>query len=250
MQKKQRTTAQSLSALLGIWIVISILMPRIAGAYANAALPFPSQIETNLKVAEALRVGGDSHDIEDAAFDDLETATLAEYGVDKIEDLPFNYRGLVALRGEEADTEVLAKFAEERMDQELEQKLLMDRFSWFSPLISLRAFSMALAGTSLQDHHHFLRAAEDYRFNMVQTFNRLQMTEMTLAEDLSRNESAEATDRTRVDSSNWGKMPVFDLEPLGQEIRWRAALQSGMIIFAWLFLALILILVSARRLQP
>ena len=245
-----RTSAQSLSALLGIWIVISILMPRIAGAYANAALPFPSQIETNLKVAEALRVGGDSHDIEDAAFDDLETETLAEYGVDKIEDLPFNYRGLVALRGEEADTEVLAKFAEERMDQELEQKLLMDRFSWFSPLISLRAFSMALAGTSLQDHHHFLRAAEDYRFNMVQTFNRLQMTEMTLAEDLSRNESAEATDRTRVDSSNWGKMPVFDLEPLGQEIRWRAALQSGMIIFAWLFLALILILVSARRLQP
>ena len=120
-------------------------MPRIAGAYANAALPFSKPDGANLKVAEALRVGGDSHDIEDAAFDDLETATLAEYGVDKIEDLPFNYRGLVALRGEEADTEVLAKFAE-AMDQELEQKLLMDRFSWFSPLISLRAFSMALAG--------------------------------------------------------------------------------------------------------
>ena len=108
---------------------------------------------------------------------------------------------------------------------------------------------MALAGTSLQDHHHFLRAAEDYRFDMVQTFNRLQMTEMTLAEDLARNESAEATDRTRVDSSNWGEMPVFDLEPLGQEIRWQAALHSGMNIFAWLILALILIPVSARRLQ-
>ena len=57
-----RTSAQSLSALLGIWIVISVLIPRIAGAYANAALPFPSQIETNLKVAETLRAGGDSHE--------------------------------------------------------------------------------------------------------------------------------------------------------------------------------------------
>ena len=84
---------------------------------------------------------------------------------------------------------------------------------------------------------------------MVQTFNRLQMTEMTLAEDLARNESAEATDRTRVDS-NWGEMPVFDLEPLGQEIRWQAALHSGLNIFAWLILSLILIPVSARRLQP
>lgn len=245
-----RTSTQSLSVLLGLWIVAAVLMPRVAGAYANATAPSPSQIETNLRIAEAVRTGGDSHNIQDEAFVDLRAQTLAEYGVETIEDLPFNYRGLVALRGEDADSEVLNRFAEERMALELEQKAASDSFSWFSPLIAMRAYSMALASTSLQDHHHFLRAAEDYRYNMVQTFNRLQMTEMTLEEDLSRNENAQSNQRTRVDASHWSEMPVFTLTPLNESQRWQAATQSGLSLLIWTMAGFALLLASARRLRP
>ncbi len=241
-----RTSAQSLSLLLGLWIVMSVLTPRVASEYAKASVPAPTQIETNLLIAEAMREGGDSHDIQDAAFTDLRSLTLAEYGVGKIEDLPFNYRGLVALRGEEADTEVLQEFAEQRMAREYEQKEVADAFSIISPVVALRAFSMALAGTALQDHHHFLRAAEDYRYEMVQTFNSLQMYEMTLAEDLARNESIAAGNRTRVDSSHWAEMPVFELQPLASSQRWQAASQPALVLTIWLLAALALLLVSAR----
>lgn len=244
-----RTSAQSLSALLGLWIITVVLMPRIAGAYASTSVPSPTQIETNLKVAEAMRSGGDSHNIEDEAFIDLRALTLAEYGVQTIEDLPFNYRGYVAVRGEEAGAEVLRQFADERMARELEQKNVFDSFSVLSPMIAMRAYSMALSGTALQGHHHFLRAAEDYRYNMVQTFNRLQMHEMTLAEDLSRNDSYESGQRTRVDSANWSEMPVFELEPLDHRQRWRAASQAGFTMGFWLIAACLLMLLSARRLR-
>lgn len=244
-----RTSAQSLSVLLGLWIITAVLMPRIAGTYASAAVPPLTQMETNLKVAEAMRSGGDSHNIEDEAFSDLRTLTLAEYNVEKIEDLPFNYRGYVALRGEEAETEVLRQFADERMALELEQKKVVDSFSMLSPVNAIRAYSMALAGTALQDHHHFLHAAEDYRHKMVQTFNRLQMHEMTLAEDLARGDSYEAGQRVRVNSSNWSEMPVFELEPLGHAQRWRVASQAGLTMGFWLIAAFLLLLLSARRLR-
>jgi ABC-2 type transport system permease protein len=244
-----RTSAQSLSVLLGLWIVTVVLMPRIASEYASASAPSPSQIETNLRIAETMRAGGDSHDIEDNAFVDLRSVTLAEYNVESIEDLPFNYRGFVALRGEEADTEVLKQFAQERMSQELRQKSIADSFSLFSPVVAIRSFSMALAGTALQDHHHFLRAAEDYRFNMVQTFNRLQMSEMTLAEDLARNDGDEAGRNTRVNSSNWAEMPVFELRPLDHTQRWGAASSSGFAMGLWLIVAFGLLLLSSRQLR-
>lgn len=244
-----RTSAQALSVLLGLWIVTVVLMPRIAGAYASTVVPSPSQIETNLRLAEAMREEGDGHNIDDEAFVDLRSLTLAEYGVDTIEDLPFNYRGLVALRGEEADTELLNQFAEERMTRELEQKNAADDFSWLSPVMGMRAFSMALAGTALQDHHHFLRAAEDYRYNMVQTFNRLQMSEMTLQTDLSRSDDAAANLRARVDSSHWSEMPVFELLPLDHSQRWQAASRAGISMGVWLAVAFLLLLFSARRLR-
>jgi ABC-2 type transport system permease protein len=244
-----RTSAQSLSLLLGLWVVSTVLMPRVASAYASAVIESPSRIETNLRIEEAMRVEGDSHDIEDEAFVDLRALTLAEYDVDTIEDLPFNYRGYVALRGEEADTEVLNQFAEERMERELEQKKASDRFSLFSPTIAMRAYSMALAGTALQDHHHFLKASEDYRYNMVQTFNRLQMEGMTLAEDLARNESYDAGQRTRVDSTHWQEMPVFELVPLDKTRRWQAASQAGFTLGFWFMAACMLLLLSARRLR-
>lgn len=244
-----RTSAQSLSLLLGLWVVSTVLMPRVASTYASAAVESPSRIETNLRIEEAMRLEGDSHDIEDEAFADLRTLTLAEYNVATIEDLPFNYRGYVALRGEEADTEVLNQFAEERMARELEQKRASDSFSLLSPVVAMRAYSMALAGTALQDHHHFLKASEDYRYNMVQTFNRLQMEEMTLSEDLVRNESYEAGQRTRVDSTNWQEMPVFELAPLDNTQRWQAASQAGFTLGIWFIAACMLLSLSARWLR-
>ena len=108
---------------------------------------------------------------------------------------------------------------------------------------------LALAGTALQDHHHFLRAAEDYRFNMVQTFNRLQMSEMTLAEDLARNDGDEAGRNTRVNSSNWAEMPVFELRPLDHTQRWGAASSSGFAMGLWLIVAFGLLLLSSRQLR-
>lgn len=244
-----RSSAQSLSMLLGIWIAVTILMPRVASEYADAAVHTPSQAETALRFAEAMRSHGDSHDINDSAFTDLRSLTLAEYGVETIEELPFNYRGYVAFKGEETDTDLLNQFADERMSRELEQKSVADSFSWLSPTIAARALSMSLAGTALQDHHHFLRAAEDYRYNMVQTFNQLQMTEMTLAEDLARNVDDESGRRTRVDSANWREMPVFELEPLAYQQRLQGASRETLVLAIWLFAALGLLLISARRMS-
>ena len=210
--------------------------------------PPPSKVETDLAIAETLRAGGDSHDVEDAAFNDLRSVTLAEYDVESIEELPFNYRGLVALRGEEADTKVLSDLAEAQFEQELAQKKLLEGFSVLSPVIALRSFSMSLAGTALQDHHHFLRSAEDYRFDMVQTFNRLQMSQMSLAEDLARNDSEAAAQRTRVSADTWQEMPVFELQPLTFAERFAAAAGVAVTLLLWLLASASLLLFSTRRL--
>jgi len=243
-----RSSALSLSVLLAVWLVAVVITPRVASEVALVAVPPPSKVETDLAIAETLRAGGDSHDVEDAAFNDLRSVTLAEYDVESIEELPFNYRGLVALRGEEADTKVLSDLAEAQFEQELAQKKLLEGFSVLSPVIALRSFSMSLAGTALQDHHHFLRSAEDYRFDMVQTFNRLQMSQMSLAEDLARNDSEAAAQRTKVSADTWQEMPVFELQPLTFAERFAAAAGVAVTLLLWLLASASLLLFSTRRL--
>lgn len=90
----------SLMSLLGIWAVTTILIPRAVPDIALAAAPLPTRLETDIAIQRDQRRIGDSHNPDDPHFAAFKARILKQYGVSRVEDLPVNYRGLLAMEGE------------------------------------------------------------------------------------------------------------------------------------------------------
>ncbi len=213
MSKK---SSASFAILVGMWIVFCILIPRIGSSSAAALAPSLGKLEADFAVLEELRKLGDGHNAADAAFEQLKKNLLAKYEVEKIEDLPINFRGSVAQYSEKKLTSVLNQFAEKRMEEELSQAQIARQFGWLTPTTAIRSFSMMIAGTSLETHHRFLREAENLRFEFVQSLNKIHQDTLDYQADINRHNDDKAA---RVNASNWQVLSEFSFKPDASTVR-------------------------------
>lgn len=237
----------ALVILLGAWLATVVAMPRVATDVATAAVPSPSKVETDLTVNAELRALGDSHNANDPNFVSFRQRILAQYDVEDVEDLPVNIRGLVSYEGEARTTEVLNAHAERQMATEKAQSTVAARFGLLSPTVALRRFSMIVAGTDLDNHHRFLRAAEAHRFEFVQSLNRLHAERLSYRDDMRRNEGEAGNRRARISADNWTLLPEFEFAPAAPLDRARRAMPSAGVLLLWFSLMGALLLGSTRK---
>lgn len=234
---RAQTAGSALVMLLGVWLATVVAMPRVATEVATAAVLTPSKVETDLAVNAELRALGDSHNANDPNFASFRAQILAQYDVEAVEELPVNIRGLVSYEGEARTTEVLNAFADEQMATERAQSSIAARFGLLSPTVALRRLSMIVAGTDLENHHRFLRAAEAHRFEFVQSLNKLHIEQLSYRDDIRRSDDEASNRRARVSADNWALMPEFEFQPAAAGERARRAMPSMAIILLWLGIA-------------
>ena len=237
--------------LLGAWLGVTFVVPRTGVAVTKAQLPTPGQIERTLDAKNELRAAGDAHNPADPAFVKLRGELLAQHGVDKVEDLPINLRGVVAERSEAALSVVLDRYAEARMAREVEQEQRVAALGWLSPAVAVGAASRALSGTDLATYHRFLREAEAVRFEFVQGLNWLHATELAYVDDVQRSNDPAAERRTRVDAGHWASLlRDFRFALAEPAERGRAALSSWLMLLTWCTALLAIVALGTRRLSP
>jgi ABC-2 type transport system permease protein len=199
----------ALLCLIGIWALVVVLVPRLVPDVALGAHPLKTRLETDIAIAADLRRLGDSHNPDDPFFAAFKARTLKQYGVKRVEDMPVNFRGLVAMEGEALTSKLFDNYANQQFDGQHAQSGLVDAFGIVSPAIAIRRLSMSASGTDLEGHRRFLAQAEAYRFTTVQQLNKLQATALTYADDGGRNDDPEAARRVRIDPKNWQAIPDF-----------------------------------------
>lgn len=222
-----------LAVLVLVWLVWSLAMPRLAVASANIAHPARGKIETDFVMSSDMRAVGDSHNAADAAFAELRANLLAQYDVDRVEDLPVNLRGIVAEYAEAKYTQVLNQYAEERMALESRQAAHASLFGWLSPQIAVGTLSRALSGTDLSTHHRFLRETEALRFRFVQGLNKVHAEQLRYIDDINRSSDPEAERRTRISAENWKVLESFRFEPAAANERIHAAALPLWMLTLW-----------------
>lgn len=243
-----RDPRNALVTLLGLWALTTILVPRVAPDLALAAAPTSTRLETDIAILRDLRKVGDSHNPDDPHFAAFKARTLAQYGVSRVEDLPVNYRGLLALEGEKLTSQLFDDYAERQFEQQRRQGVIVSGFGLLSPAIALRSLSMALAGTDLDGHRRFLSQAEAYRYDIVQRLNRLQAEAVTYSDDSNRNKDPDAGRRVRIDPANWSKVPDFAYQPASLSDKLRAAVPGATVLILWLLAGALMLRRAARRL--
>jgi len=232
----------ALLALLALWTVLLVLLPRLAVDAAASARVLPTRFETDIAVARDLAAMGDSHNPDDPYFADFRRKVLAQYGVSRVEDLPVNYKGLLGIEGERMTSALFDRYAEASFDRQQAQSRWMDGFGLLSPVLALRRLSMTVAGTDLDSYRRFLSQGEHYRYTLVQSLNRLQAEQIGYAEDRNPNRQA------RIDRSHWHDQPAFVFEPRPPDQTLRRAAPAAAVLLAWGLALAALLRASGRRL--
>lgn len=243
----RRSTA--LTTLTAAWILSVLVIPAVGVSVTARLAPAMGKIEADFAAIAEVRDVGDGHSAGDPAYARLRSELMTRYGTNRLEDLPVNFRGVVAEYAEEKLTKVLNTHAESRMETELRQAHLLRQFGWLSPTLAIGAASRAFADTDLEAHHRFLREAEALRYGFVQSLNRVHAEHVAYADDLNRSNDTSAEARSRVDSSNWAVLDDHHIAPASVSERFGKALTSLSILSAWLAFAFVGCIVIGRRMR-
>jgi len=231
----------ALLALLAGWAILVILLPRVVPDIANAALTLPTRFENEINVERDYQALGDSHDPDDPSFNAFRERILKQYGVTRIEDLPVNFKGLVGMEGERQSSELFNRYAAVSFDQQEQQNRLLDGIAWLSPTLALRRLSMAATQTDFANFRRFLEQGEQYRYDLVQGLNQLQVDKISYAQD-------QGSANARVSNTYWQTFPPFEYQSLTTTQTLRRVLPAGGILVLWLVLLMILVVQAGGRL--
>jgi ABC-2 type transport system permease protein len=235
-----RRSRDALIVLVSIWMVLVVLVPRTLPEVA-ARLPAPTRIETDIAIHQDLAKIGDSHNPDDPYFSAFKARTLAGYGVQRVEDLPVQWSGLVGMEGERLTSQLFDRYAREAFAREQAQNGVVRSFGAVSPVIALRQASMSLAGTDVESHQDFLGQVERYRYAFVQALNRMQVEQIP---------NRDAGDDPRISADNWKRVPSFSyVAPDVLRLARLRIVANLTILSVWLIALLALVAPVARRLR-
>ena len=198
-----KTSRSALTTLVVIWILFCIVMPKATQTLGSKLYQAPSKSEFEAGLEEQISQEGDGHNPDDPKFVKLREDTLREYNVSKVEDLPFNYGGLVMAEGERISSGIFREHYEQLADTFRRQNRITELAGFINPYLAIRNLSMSLAGSDFANYSDFQTQAENYRYNLIQNMN-----------ELHKNEIKFAADRTqRVSSANFRDQPAFVYQP-------------------------------------
>jgi ABC-2 type transport system permease protein len=244
-----RSSQAALTVLTALWVTFSWIVPSVAVDVAARSAPQTGKIGADLVMLANMRSAGDGHNAGDPAYARLRADLLAQYGAASPDELPVNLRGVVAEYAEEKLTRILNEYADARMSGEIRQSEVARLGGWLSPALAFGATSRALVGTSLEDHHRFLRDAEALRYDFVQALNRLHAQRLAYSDDVARSRDPNAERRTRIDPAAWQVLDEFRgrTPPLTQRLH--AATPSIAMLLWWILLPATLLTWIARRIE-
>ena len=234
-----RSARVALAGLLTFWTVSLLIVPRLASDIADRCYPVPSMQAFLANARRDMSAGLNGHDPADRRFDALRERLLAQYKVAKIEDLPVNFDAIALQAAEEYGNQILDKHYGNLWRQYERQASVQQLFSFLSPLIALRRYSMGLAGTDLAAHRIFAERAEVFRRELVSFLNGYMATH-------SRTDSW----NWKASETLWTAAPVFHFEPAPLARRLHALAIEGLVLLAWLGGTVLFVLYTVNRMRP
>ena len=233
------TARAALATLLVCWAINAVLAPRLGADLVQHLLPLPKLVEFETALQQAVQEGLDGHNPRNERLQQFALETLRKHGKTRLEELPFNFNGLVMLESERLAGEVFDHHFGRLWDRIERQDRLMTWTGVVAPLLGLRTASMALAGTDFTHHRHFAVAAEAHRRDYVRVLN----------EDLMHNSRPGDHDYV-VGRALWEKLPPFQYEPPPPGHALRAAAPGLIVLLLWNVGAWAALLLVAPKLNP
>lgn len=169
-----RSSTQALLTLLGCWLLLFVVLPKASQSLGYALWPNKTKIAQMAAIEHDVLQIGDSHNPNDPYFRGVRDSLLRVYGVDSVQQLPFNFAGYVMGLGERLTAGIHSKHQAELSACYKQQNKLSQWLSLIDPYLAIRDLSMSLSGTDYATYDDFLLQAEDYRYRLASHMAKLQ----------------------------------------------------------------------------
>jgi ABC-2 type transport system permease protein len=226
---------QSLSALLLVWLLMTIIVPKLMHSTADWRYPLPDRAVFDIRTAEAIAKIGDSHNPDDPHFDAFRQQTLEKYSVERVEELPVNWRGLVMQEGERITSEAFESVYADVRQQIEQQNRWVKWGALLTPYLLSRELSGSLAQTSSEHVRRYEEAAERYRYDLIQSLNTLHTEEIDLAHDREQ----------KVSQQTWAQLSDFHYQTPSLQSDSRLIWHSAVLLGLW-FISVFSVLMFIR----
>lgn len=226
----------ALIALIGVWLMFAVVLPRTTQAMGTYLFPSPSRIAFETEVEQEILKLGDSHNPDDPYFKALKDSLLQVHNASSVEELPFNYGGFVMQEGERMTSEVYSSHQANLLNIYYQQNNVSRLSAFINPFAAVKNVSMAMSGTDFHSYVRFQEQTEDYRYQLAQHMNELQIK-------LVSNKKLAATDKPYIISSDyWKAFPDFKYQGLSSA---QAAGGEALSFVAFLFWVILLVFTIA-----
>ena len=222
------TAKSSLTKLIGIWLVFTLVLPKMALVMGQYLHPAPSKVAFDMAIEAEIIKQGDSHNPNDLHYKAMKDSVLLANKVDSTQKLLFNYGGFMMKEGERLSAETYSRHQADLMKIYEKQQDIVRYSALFNPYIAIKNLSMALAGTDFTTYADFQNQAEKYRYNLAQKMNGLQMK-------FVNNKTKTSADKSSfISKKYWMELPDFRYQFIGLKRALSTEIISIVSILFWL----------------
>lgn len=232
------TARQALVVLLAVWALALVVAPRAGAAHAGAAYPGVTAGDFWERATELREQGIDGHNPANERTAAIRQAYLDQYGVDTVEELPFDFSGVTLQLGEEYGNQIYDRLYGEIARTEAAQADLIMAWSPLSPVLAARTLSAGLAGNDLTHQARFTAAAEAHRREVQRRLNEEQ-----------RLHGKGQDFNNKVEADFWEEVATFQYRTPAFTGLWASYGVAAAILLGWLLASLALVALAARRLE-
>jgi ABC-2 type transport system permease protein len=233
-----RTEQAAIGAALGGFILQAMLIPKVVPTLAETLLPEMGTGEFRQRLYSELAKSPNGHRPGGAEFETFKQELLKKNGVATVEELPFNYEGLIMQKAEEHSTTVFRNAFEYQWGLFGRQEALALALSALSPTGIQRVLAMHFSRSHSMHQKDFETQVEDHRSRINRDLNDL-LTRLPYQERKTKKLAA----------VTWSGIPNFSFSPMGVGETLRNA-GPALLILTLQTLAAFLVLFRRKELNP
>ncbi|MCK8521244.1 DUF3526 domain-containing protein [Aquimarina sp. D1M17] len=232
----------ALLRLLGIWLLMVVLLPKSAQAMGNYWFPTPTKLAFQSAIEKEVTKKGDSHNPDDPHYNKLRDSVLAVHNVSEVTDLPFNYSGFVMREGEKITSTLYKKHYADLINIYRNQNDVTRYSSFINPFTAIKQLSMIMSATDFSSYIDFQKQADDYRYQLAQTMNELQM------EYISPKRKSGSEGKVHVvGHEHWEEFPDFAHKPMSFSSSIKQVFPALLSIALWTIVAFVLLVFTSKN---
>jgi ABC-2 type transport system permease protein len=243
VSSKSSSSKSSLITLIGIWLLFTLILPKISQVIGQQLFPSLTKIEFDWKVDQELIKQGDSHNPNDPHYKAFKDSLLQAYNVTTTQELPVNFSGLVMREGEKLSSQTFLTHQNKLIETFQNQQDLVRITAWINPYMAIKNLSMALSGTDYLAFNRFQNQAESYRYLLAQTMNELQI------EYISNNVKNSSDPKAKLSQKNWENFPAFEQDFLSLWSVLKNEILSILALVSWIVILLAISVFYSKNLK-